>query len=467
MKTKAYKLAAELGLDEDAVLEWLRTNGYPNARRADTIRAEVAVAARKALTRVGGAPRPSAGTRSHAAPLVSPRGAAPHGGGRDNLKLSFAELFEGQAERPIERTDDAPGDRPEARLKRAEEERDAQRTAADEWRVRFNRARSERDEAVAEAARMRQDAGDAPALRAERDQLAEALAQTTRALKSALDERATLESTCAELQTELSETRAALVTVEGRVQERDQTGQELAAAVQREVAWRARALELERAAMSGVALSTLLARVGMADVESQAQVVMAALGQREAAQALLRLLRPSDGDQCVRLLTERVRRCCVDPLCNQVVANQNLIALRVDAESACEVCHGNNERRWFLRMTQECERAGVRRLLLVGGTDAVHEQVRGLCQGLRVDFRIVGAHEELVAARIQGRVEGCDMLVLWGPELVDAATSAAYGEAAQSQDRPVAYVIGPRCSVYALARAVTNRVTRSLVLTTL
>ena len=53
VKTKAYKLAAELGLQEQPVLDWLRANGYPNARRADMIRADVAQAARKALGRQG------------------------------------------------------------------------------------------------------------------------------------------------------------------------------------------------------------------------------------------------------------------------------------------------------------------------------------------------------------------------------------------------------------------------------
>ncbi|MEZ4463489.1 MAG: hypothetical protein R3F43_02960 [bacterium] len=50
---EAYKLAADLGVAEPVLLDWLRTNGYPNARRGDTIRAEVAVAARRALGRGG------------------------------------------------------------------------------------------------------------------------------------------------------------------------------------------------------------------------------------------------------------------------------------------------------------------------------------------------------------------------------------------------------------------------------
>ncbi|MGB0646781.1 MAG: hypothetical protein ACPGQS_06355, partial [Bradymonadia bacterium] len=53
MKTKVYKLAAELGVREDRVLEWLRGQGYPHMRRADMVRAELADAARSALSENG------------------------------------------------------------------------------------------------------------------------------------------------------------------------------------------------------------------------------------------------------------------------------------------------------------------------------------------------------------------------------------------------------------------------------
>ncbi|MBU0551406.1 hypothetical protein KJ940_07915, partial [Myxococcota bacterium] len=51
MKTKAYKLATKLKVEEGRLLDWLRAHGYPNIRRTDTIRAEVARAAQQALSR--------------------------------------------------------------------------------------------------------------------------------------------------------------------------------------------------------------------------------------------------------------------------------------------------------------------------------------------------------------------------------------------------------------------------------
>jgi hypothetical protein len=491
VKTKAYKLAAELGLHEQSVLDWLKSNGYPNVRRADTIRAEVVQAARKALSRGG-----AGGNLGLRATKPAPRGTeispAPPA---EDLRVSFAELLEAHLSAAVapparELRDTEPAARPSApaapvppprttgplpplqeqpdvRITRAEEAREAARREADEWRVRFNRVRSERDEAAGQVKAWAADMEALPTLKADRARLLQEVTLLRQRLKATDDERATLESTCAELQEELTEARAGLGALESVDDERRQAQEELQSASQREMAWRARALELERAALLGGSLQASLSRAGIADVADQAAVLQAILGHREGASAVMRLLRPTDADALGRLIVERVRKVCVHPVCNQVAAAQESFALRVDAERECSVCMGSEERRWFMRMALECDRAGVRRLLVIGGTDGVHEHLRTLSQGQRVDFRLVTIADELFPARVQGRVEGCDLLVLWSHDVVPAAISDPYGEAAGREGRPVAHVVGARCSVVALTRAVCNRLTRSLVLTTL
>lgn len=494
MKTKAYKLAAELGLHEQSVLDWLKSNGYPNVRRADTIRAEVVQAARKALSR--GAPAPS-----NAAPNLRPakppaRGpGVPASGGPppEELRVSFAELLEAHlgtatppareneppprptgplAPMPARNTGPLPAPVPmptdaELRALRAEEARDAARREADEWRVRFNRARSERDELAGQVKVWGPQMETRPALEAERARLAQEASLLRQRLKAVDDERATLESTCTELQEELTEVRGSLTAFEAVEDDRRQVQEELQAAVQREMAWRARALELERAALLGGSLQAALSRAGVSDVVDQAAVLQAVLAHRDGAMALLRMLRPTDADGLGRLIAERVRRVCVDAVCNQVAAAIDAFALRVDAERDCSICAGSEDRRWFARMALECDRAGVRRLLVIGGPEAVHEQLRALSQGHRVDFRLVAASDDLFPARVQGRVEGADLVVLWGPAVVDPAVSEPYAQAAAREGRPVAHVVGSRCGVLPMARAVCNRLTRSLVLMTL
>ena len=103
MKTKVYKLAAELGVREDRVLEWLRNQGYPHMRRADMVRSDLVVAARETFREAGAASnkrtayRPSE-ARSHELSSVkrSSHQSTQNAVGKTTPNLltsSFAELF--------------------------------------------------------------------------------------------------------------------------------------------------------------------------------------------------------------------------------------------------------------------------------------------------------------------------------------------------------------------------------------
>lgn len=467
-KTKAYKLAADLGLQEQSVMEWLRANGYPNIRRADTIRSEVVSAALKALGR-GRALRASQAPVSQP-PVSHPPAARGEGGA--NMKMSFAELID---EHFAETGPQASGGRgttgpaletPEQRIAAALEQREAARRESDEWRVRYSRVRSERDDAVALNRTLEPLAAQSQKLTAEVERLWPEIHQKSQLLREIHDERATLEHTCAELQASLSEARDALRSSETREVEHRDLREELGSTVQREMAWRTRALELERAAQAGSSLVLVLQRIGLIDPADQASLLCGVLSTRDGAVALIRALRPIDAEGLLRLFTERVTRVCVDPICNQVAVGKDCIVLRVDSERDCDVCLGSPDRRWFHRMVQECDRAGVRRLLIVGGTEACHEVLRVLGHNSRLDLRLVMTNEECVPARVQGRVESCDVVVLFGPTLAPAEMTEMYAAAAQKERRVTASVPGGRSTVATLARSVCSRLTRSLLLAT-
>lgn len=503
MKTKAYKLAAELGLQEQSVLEWLRRNGYPNARRADTIRSDVAQAARRELSRDDRGLRAASGaanrttlrttgshrqTERHRQP---DRGRAHPGGGARStgeLKVSFAELLESHlaneasdvgvgipdtsatspgmpALRPTP-TSSAPrpvDDDVELRVARAERARDEARAALDAMQRSYE-SLSRRNEALrdeAEAARASDDQTEALKRQIERLQL-ERTTQRQR-LEAVTDERATLEHTCTELQAELTETRGELARFEHEGSEHESMAGDLDAAVQREMAWRARALELERAAQVGGNLSALLQEAGAADMRAQSLVLRALLASRDSAVALIRAVRQVDAHVIAKLVARNVQRTCTHPVCKQVTAFDERVALPVDHDADCEVCKGDPQERWFARMVRECARGGVRRLLVVGGDDT-HEVLRGLSQGKPVDLRLVNDDDAVHTARVQGRVEGCDLLVLWSERVVAAGISEPYASAARDEGRAIVTVLGQRSGVVPLARAVCNRLARNHVL---
>jgi hypothetical protein len=151
-------------------------------------------------------------------------------------------------------------------------------------------------------------------------------------------------------------------------------------------------------------------------------------------------------------------------VCNQVAALDDKVAVREDNARACEVCAGSAARRWFARMVRECSLAGARRLLVIGGGDRLHAQLRELSQGQPVDLRLVAATESLQSARIRGRVEGCDLLVVLSEWVVELPVTAPYVQAAREEGKPAVTVLGRSPDTVALARAVCNRLARNHVL---
>ena len=533
MKTKAYKLAVELGLQEQPVLEWLKANGYPNVRRADTIRADVAQAARKALGRAGGprgrhgkggrtppqsrASRQGGGNRQNnnrqnggARPTggrsggnrhtggnrpVPTRGRGQGGGGKDGFKVSFADLLEAHLPSDITaghravpdtlpatkavrkpaaspaRADTVKSRELELRVARAETERDRSRQQADVERARAEGYVRELQKLQAELEAARRNVAAIDALREENERLNLDRATLKQKLQVAHDERETLAQTCGELQEELDELRCSFEETQEALEESRQGSidtssvlGDLETARKREVAWRTRALELERAVQQGGDVTRLLRGHGLETFRQQVRVLQALLADEKAAVQVIKAIRQIDAPTIEKLIEKHLRRCCADPLCERVTRSTGRIPLRVEDDSTCDICAGDAEQRWFAHMVAECGLAGVRRLLVIGGDEAVHDRLRALSEGQPVDLRLVTSDEEAAPARAAGRVEGCDAMIRWSTWVVPAAVSEPYVQAALAADRPIVTVLGRRCSIVDFARATVNRLARNHVL---
>jgi hypothetical protein len=219
-----------------------------------------------------------------------------------------------------------------------------------------------------------------------------------------------------------------------------------------------------RAAVVGGNLGAALQRLGLGGLDEQQRMLQAIVAQPEGVRDLLRAVRQVDPDALARLVRDRLVRVCAHPVCNQVAVLEDRLPMRVDSGRDCEICRGSSDRRWFLRMVRECVRAGVRRLLVIGGRDGTRDALRGFAEGQPVDLRLIADNEEILPARVQGRVEGCDLLVLWSQAVVAGDVSGPYAEAAKREARPVVQVLGDRGGIAPMARAVCNRLARDLVL---
>jgi hypothetical protein len=229
------------------------------------------------------------------------------------------------------------------------------------------------------------------------------------------------------------------------------------------MAWRKRALELERAANLGNNLSGLLQELGLESPRLQASVLKALLERPESAASLIRSIRQVDAANIQRMVRGRMARVCAHPQCHQIALSDDRVRVEV-LEADCEVCNGDAEQRWFARLVRECGRAGVRRLLVIGGADRTQKALRSFSQGRPVDLRLISAQEDVSPARVRGRVDGCDVLVVWSAAVVPATVSDAYANAARAEGRLVVSVLGEACSVDRFARAVCNRLARSMIL---
>ncbi len=495
MKTKAYKLAAELGLQEQPVLDWLRANGYPNVRRADMIRADVAQAARKALGRQSGSSRMSRTNAGMMSSNISRHQEEEtfHDGSDltktvvDGLKVSFADLLESHlpadertggaalpnnSSRSSTRTITAPppaivaaSQGLDVRIARVERERDqiqqtlgVERAKVEGLERLLDNAQKELETARVQVARLNE-------VRAERERLNQHVAELKNRLRETGDERASLEQACADLQSELADLQEAVGEYDSLQHDHDSVMGDLQTARQREGAWRKRALELERSIHSGDELHTILEEHGLTDRIRQRNMLKAVLSNETAAAEFLKCIRGVDSAELDRLLSERLLPTCVNGLCNKIARRRGSVPYRVDNESRCRICTGRAEVRWFENLVSECNCAGVRRLLVVGGGETVQAELRSLTEGRSIDLRLVADGETPTDAQVQGRVEGCDVVILWGPDVVDPDISAPYRNHARDLGRVVVQVLANTGAVIPFCRSTVNVLARNQALT--
>ena len=500
MKTKAYKLAAELGLHEQSVLEWLRSNGYPNVRRADMIRADVAQAARKALR----SERPAGGARTR--PPRQPqarsgrmdsghRAPEPAESGADSLSVSLAELLDEHLPASEHAgTDSIPkvsGGSPytdrnatvvsmprmtvEDNLAETIESDGATAIRTELARIEAERAdealRIERAQVEAlerELKHAQQTASEADVLRrryAEQKQQTDALLLERTQLKHQIDglqsERQTLEATCPELQNELTDLRSLLDENESLIADHDSVLDDLQTAREREVAWRTRALKLERAAHAADDISSVLKQHGLDSLRAQRKGLMAILNEDSLTESFLRVVKRIDAAGLRTILGEQLKRVCSHPVCNKVAMTLGRFPLVIDDDTECTVCAGRDDQRWFSHLAAEGERAGVRRFLVIGGKPDTQLRLRQLAEGQPIDLRLISTEEEANPGRISSRVEGADCLILWNSAVSNEEMNQQYEAAALEQLRLVVRVLGETADVKSLCRAASYRIART------
>lgn len=114
--------------------------------------------------------------------------------------------------------------------------------------------------------------------------------------------------------------------------------------------------------------------------------------------------------------------------------------------AVCPRCGGSNNRRALRDLVDACAAAGVRRLVVVGGSPALRKELRAEL-GDALDLRLVDGVERRTKREAQGDLDWADVVLVWGSSILGHKVSTLYTR--DGGGTPVVTV--PRRSIEALA----------------
>jgi hypothetical protein len=138
------------------------------------------------------------------------------------------------------------------------------------------------------------------------------------------------------------------------------------------------------------------------------------------------------------LLAERMFLHCSMPGCMAAARGSGRTPVLTGHRVRCAHCGGSDNRRAEAALLAACQRAGVERLVVVGGSPAVREELRdALGQGL--SLRLVDGTERRSLAQARFDLEWGDLVLLWGGSELDHRVSTLYTGASPALRRKLVH----------------------------
>jgi len=122
-------------------------------------------------------------------------------------------------------------------------------------------------------------------------------------------------------------------------------------------------------------------------------------------------------------LENSVVRVC--PRCGTAPPGEARRPVAVEDSVNCDVCRGSSNRMSVEKAAAACREAGLSRIVIVGGSPAVHKELRAMWPG-DLEFRIVSGTERHTAAQARGNLEWAHAVVIWGSTALDHKVSDLY-----------------------------------------
>ncbi len=144
--------------------------------------------------------------------------------------------------------------------------------------------------------------------------------------------------------------------------------------------------------------------------------------------------------QAEQVLAERFFRVCGAPACQQVAQGSGRALLLVEPRSHCERCGGSNNRRAEVGFLEVCRKRGVRKVVVVGGSPSVREELEAHLAGA-IELRMVDGTERRTASKARGDLEWADLVLVWGATELHHKVSTHYTQPGTTYHHKVVHVV--------------------------
>ncbi len=158
------------------------------------------------------------------------------------------------------------------------------------------------------------------------------------------------------------------------------------------------------------------------------------------------------------LLTLRFARACSDRGCQAALGvDPSRSLVLVEDARCCEHCHGSDNHRAMLRLWAACHRAGLRHLVVVGGSPSVRAELNAL-KPPGLELRLVDGTERRTQDKARSDLEWAHIVFVWGASELDHRVSNLYTEGVGTNRRKVVQIA--RRGIAALLNAGADHVER-------
>jgi hypothetical protein len=149
-------------------------------------------------------------------------------------------------------------------------------------------------------------------------------------------------------------------------------------------------------------------------------------------------LRMSDEKLPRALEALRAKYClhCASPECVGFAKGSGRQPLPCDPKSTCERCGGSDNRRAATDLIEACRRKGIARLVVVGGSPAVRQELEATL-GSALQLRLVDGTERRTIDHSKADLEWGDLVLLWGASELHHKVSMQYTNLAEFKRKGV------------------------------